>query len=224
MTNKFNMTLLNFSTRDYSGRSFYRYTLTKLILGDDYDPDEVVKNIDTYTGFYKDGTLGQEILFYFIEIYCYDRYNFFFNMANEQYLLLGKVNKDTDIKDTDIKNKKINELLKNKLWISEYPPIDGIIYLDKSNDDGREVSGIETVIFIPDIFLKKIDDIYINDGKNFKSKIKDVSELNPKLIDFNSLFCYLKNLNSHKQKLIGGGYYDKYKKYKNKYLSLKNNF
>jgi hypothetical protein len=221
MTNIYNMDFLNFSATNYSGRSFYRYIMTKMLLGDDYDPVMIVKNFDKHHGFYKDGTLGQEIIFYFIEIYCYDRYNFFNNLSNEQYLLVDPHNKNSK-DEKEEKNNKINELLINKMWRSEYPSIDGVIYVDKSNDNGKEIIGIETVVFIPDIYLTKIDDIYINDGINFKSDLKDVVSKNPDQlrINFNSLSCMLKTLNSPTQIMIGG-YHKKYLKYKNKYLSLK---
>lgn len=217
MTNIFNMTILNFSTSNYSGRSLYRYLFTKIILGDDYEPELIIQNIGEYTGFFKDGTLGQEIIYYFIEIYCYDRYNFFYNMANDEYIL--KKNQLSEEKNT-----KIKELLENELWQEEYPNIDAVMYIDKSMDESKIVIGIETVVFINEVYLKKVKDIYINDGTDFKLDKTLVTNFTNPTINMNKLHCLLKEHNSQNQIMVGGGesYYNKYLKYKNKYLNLKN--
>jgi hypothetical protein len=200
MNNNYTMTFLNFSTLNYSGRSLYRYLLTKIILGDDYDLYIVSNNYSNYYGFYKDGTLGQEIIYYFLEIYCYDRFNFFYNLANEQYLL-------------------INELFENIFWSNEYPSIDGVLYIDKSIDDMKEIYGIETIVFTPEIFLNEINNIYINDGVNFTFDIENVTINNkPININFNILKEWLTHFNSSNQIMVGG------KKYNKKYLLLQKKY
>ena len=215
-TNKYNMTLLNFSTSNYSGRSLYRYILTKFILGNDYNPQIVADNPTKYSGFYKDGTLGQLFIYYFLEVYCYDRFNFFKNMATEDYQLIR------DIRDRDLaKQTKINEFLSNELWLNQYPGIDGVLYMDKSTNDRTVLTGVETVVFVQEIYLTTVDNIYINDGADFKSIKDDVTILTPPTIDMDILKCTLNKLTSNNPIMVGG-YHEKYLKYKKKYLALKN--
>jgi hypothetical protein len=183
-------------------------------LGDDYNQNMVVKNHAKYSGFYKDGTLGQEILYYFIEIYEYDRYNFFKNMANDEYYLINNVD------DIDKVNIKIDEFFSNKYWQNEYPAINGVIYIDKSSDIVSSV-GIETVIFVNELYLQPTNNIYINDGINFKDNKEDVTDTNNDVvINMDALKTKLEGFNINPQIQVGG-HYKKYMKYKNKYMKLK---
>jgi hypothetical protein len=207
--NIYNTTLLNFTTNDYSGRKYFRYLLTILILGNDYKFN-INKN-----QFHSDGTLAQEIIYYFLEVYCYDRYNFFKNLSVNDY------NNNT-LNTLD----NLNELFSNKIWIDEYPPIDGIIYLDFNSKDINY--GIEIVIFINEFNLKEKNSIYINDGENFKEKKDEVTNFNPEInINFKELDKKINNLYPPNiLNIIEGGnyYHNKYNKYYNKYFNKLNSF
>jgi len=211
--NKLNITLLDFSTSNFSGRKYYRYLFTKLILGDDY-------NLQNKTnGFYNDGTLGQEIIYYFLEIYCYDRYNFFKKLAINSYNdeIPQHVQETAPLFPALLAN--INELLVNKNWKNDYPPIDGVTYFDKSPNSKY---GIEIVIYTSEISLELINSIYINDGTNFVNKREDVTVFNPKTIDFIKLekIITLSHKPSNIKIIEGGDYKSKYLKYKKKLNGL----
>jgi hypothetical protein len=118
--------------------------------------------------------------------------------------------------DRDI---KINELFENIFWSNEYPSIDGVLYIDKSIDDMKEIYGIETIVFTPEIFLNEINNIYINDGVNFTFDIENVTINNkPININFNILKEWLTHFNSSNQIMVGG------KKYNKKYLLLQKKY
>ena len=244
--NKYNLTLLNFTSDNYSGRKYFRYLMTKELFGDDYDLSKVSQNYAKYSGFYKDGTVGQEFINYFIEIYAYDRYNFFMNLVKKDY--------ETNIPCTDtiqslpytysikyncIEN-KYDEITENELWSNDYPPFDGIIYIDYTEGSSNSIAGstcelsfdssthcresaVETVIYIPEIYLAIIKNLYMNDGEHFTfNKDEVISTNSNQMIMFAKLESFINDnfINTSNQLLVGGAY-NTYLSNKNKYISLK---
>ena len=220
--------------------------MTKELFGDDYDLSKVSQNYAKYSGFYKDGTVGQEFITYFIEIYAYDRYNFFMNSVKKDY--------ETNIPCTDtiqslpytysikyncIEN-KYDEITENELWSNDYPPFDGIIYIDYTEGSSNSIAGstcelsfdssthcresaIETVIYIPEIYLAIIKNLYMNDGEHFTFNKNEVISTNSnQMIMFAKLESFINDnfINTSNQLLVGGAY-NTYLSNKNKYISLK---
>ncbi len=228
LENNYDMTLLHFSSDDYSGRVYYRYMFTQLLLGDDYDQLEVIQNHSKYTGFYRDGTIGQEIIYYFLEIYNYDRFNFFKEYITRDYVETKKHGSAVHGKEIGPPTSdKLNEMLSSKLWRNEYPAFDAVIYIDHNWEGNTDFAGVEIVVFISEIYLEILESIYINDGTNFtpnKSDVNTVLDPNDIVVDIDKLEQYINNRYVTPDNIImvgGNPYKQKYIKYKGKYMALR---
>lgn len=134
------LTILNFYTADRRGRIQFRREVTQLILGDDYLTKITNFNgQENHIGFFKDKTIGQEIYYYFLEIYNYDRYNYFINSY--------------------IKNNLSEEVVKLSFgeFVStlddDYPDFDGVVYFDTSSFKDIDYPGPEVLIFSAELKL-----------------------------------------------------------------------
>jgi len=131
--NKFKLYLYNFSSPNYKNRYIFRLLITKIILGDDYldilsSPFEYIKH-----GFFEDKTIGQEVYYYFLELYNYDRY---------------KILKSSYDNFFDTFNRETFEEYYNCDQINdEYPPFDDVLYFDNSKYKDMNFPGIECLIF-----------------------------------------------------------------------------
>jgi hypothetical protein len=140
--NKCPLRILKPETKNYSGRYSFRYYLTIMILGDDYKfnfKDEV----------FPDGTLGQEIIYYLLEIYAYDRYHFLFNA----YSKLTAIDPNITLEDF-YGASNIDEV---------YPAMDGVYYYDHSIAKSINIRGTEILIFTPELLLNISEVFYITD-------------------------------------------------------------
>lgn len=141
-TNIFNFHLLDFYSANYFGRQEFRRQITELILGKDYFTKVINNNIygkNKRNGFFPDKTIGQEVFYYMLEIYNYDRYNYLI----DAYKINGMSTKPgsqciDDFIGTDSQ---------------DYPAFDGVIYYDTSSSMKVEYPGPEILIFSADIKL-----------------------------------------------------------------------
>lgn len=136
--NKLKLRILNCDPDNYSGRLIFRQLITKILLGDDYD-------FSFTEGCYKDGSLGQEVIYYLFEIYNYDRY---WLLHKLYYKILKKhiINNPNISFENFYNDKSINII---------YPSIDGIYYYDSSetNIESKNIiiNGTELLVFIPEL-------------------------------------------------------------------------
>jgi hypothetical protein len=160
--NKHSLRILNCYPTDKLGRYFFRLNITKIILGDDY-------SFNFIKGCYKGGCLGQESIYYLLEIYNYDRYYNLFNMYS-------KINTNIDNLHINLPSKYSFENFYNNPAVNTYyPSLDGLYYHDDSNipdiNININVHGTELLIFIPELLLNIISSKFIDDIINDKSII-----------------------------------------------------
>jgi hypothetical protein len=169
--------------------------------------------------------LGQEIINYFIEIYEYDRYNFFDKIAKTYYQKIRNHAYDVMLYDDKIIT-KISELFSNKYWKKEYPPLNGVLYMDVSDNGSNQIYGVETLIFVNELILNNIKSIYINDGYHFVDNKSNVTNTdNNVFIHINLLATYLdRHIDASKYVSIGGmnKSINKFNKYNKKINNLIN--
>jgi hypothetical protein len=225
--NKLPLHIYNFSSENYKNRYLFRNIITKLILGDDFYDVIFNFNFKPEHGFFKDYTIGQEVYYYFLEKYNYSRHSYLLNSYNK---FVSNFNKD--IYEEFYNNEEIN---------NEYPPIDGVLYFDHSIYDRIDYPGIECLIFNKENVTKikgnkfAFDNTYY-DSNSFVGVIDKflIFIQNPTIstpidnvcINFNTLqnlskIPPLPSMSALSQNSVGG-YYNKYLKYKHKYLELKN--
>lgn len=152
--NKHILRILYCYPTDKLGRYFFRLNITKIILGDDY-------SFNFKEGCYKDGCLGQESIYYLLEIYNYDRYYTLFSMYN-------KIKTNTDELYINLPSKYSFDNFYNSNAVNTYyPSLDGLYYHDDSNipdiNININVHGTELLIFIPELLLNIISSKFIND-------------------------------------------------------------
>jgi hypothetical protein len=146
------------------GRYFFRKAITKILLGEDY-------TFNLRDGCYKDGCLGQEIIYYFLEIYNYDRY------YNLQMLFNNLKNNNEYELHINLPDKYTFEEFYNDESVNiYYPSLDGLYYHDDSSMkvDGTEISvhGTEIVTFIPEKLFDISSSIFINNIINSTELVK----------------------------------------------------
>ena len=152
--NNHKLRILYCNPKNKLGRLFFRKAITKIILGEDY-------KFDFKEGCYQDGCLGQEIIYYFLEIYNYDRYHKLTDLFDD-------LNKDKEKLHINLPpDYKFEQFYNDESVNIEYPSLDGIYYHDDSsvNIDKQDipVHGTEIIIFIPDKFFNIESSIFIND-------------------------------------------------------------
>jgi hypothetical protein len=203
--NKLPVCIYDFSGDNYKNRFIFRKIVTKLILGEDFFTKIIVDNLNPIEGFFKDNTIGQEIYYYFLEIYNYDRYNFLLKSYNS---FISNFNRGL-----------FEEFLNSPEINREYPPFDGVLYFDHSIHNNIQYPGTECLLFIKEI-ITKIFGIKCAFNNKFYNSLQFVDAIN----DFN---MYLDNPNDLVPikdvcKEFNNIYKNKYLKYKKKYLTLAN--
>lgn len=181
--NKLKVSILNCNADNYIGRYVFRKKITEIILGDDYNFD--IQNNETYM----DGSLGQEVIYYFLEIYNYDRFNELNHIYHE--FLNKNLSVNTNISFENFYNDK----LINKI----YPSIDGVYYYDQNKfiDKNRaeyNIHGTEIVIFTPDLCMNLYSVHYFN-ILNDKITFKDTKTLDEQINNLKNLIDNYDNLN-----------------------------
>ena len=132
-TNQFKLCLYNFTSNNYNNRFIFRTMITKLILGDDYFDVIIQNQFKPTIGFFKDYTVGQEVYYYFLELYNYDRMNFIKNSFDNFFNSFNKGIFEKYYNNDDINN--------------TYPPFDGVLYFDNSEYDNINYPGTECLLF-----------------------------------------------------------------------------
>jgi hypothetical protein len=135
--NEFDLYFFDFSSKDYIGRAAFRHYITGLILGSDYYDILLTYKTNIDTGVFADKTIGQEIYYYYLEVYNYDRFHYFKNMHNKS--------------PNKFNSKVFSEYYNNQYFHDIYPPLDGVMYFDHSSNNNVQYPGIEFGIFIPEI-------------------------------------------------------------------------
>jgi hypothetical protein len=204
--------LYDFTSSNYKNRYIFRTIVTKLILGTDYFDKIIIHNIKPTVEFFKDYTIGQEIYYYFLELYNYDRNKYLLHSFNTF---------------TSVFNKgKFEEFYNSAEVIDSYPPFDGVLYFDHAIHNNIDYPGTECFIFNKELVTK-----FVGSKFNFNNTFYKSPDINNAINDFITYLANPTDLtpmtniceNFDKQQ-IGGDYYkNKYLKYKKKYNYLKYN-
>ena len=204
--NKLPVCIYDFTGTNYKNRYIFRKLITKLILGEDFFTKIIVNNLNPIEGFFKDNTIGQEIYYYFLEIYNYDRYNFLLKSFNSFSSNFNRGN--------------FEEFFNSPETNKDYPPFDGVLYFDHSKHDNLDYPGTECLLFNKEIITK-----LIGIKCAFNNKFYNSTEMINAIDDFN---IYLDNptdikiINNVCKEFDTANYKIKYLKYKQKYINLKN--
>ena len=163
--------IYDFSSNNYKNRYVFRKFITELILGPDSTDKIINNNLSVQIGFFRDDTIGQEIYYYFLEIYNYDRYNRLLNSYNSFSSTFNK--------------SSFNEFCNDEMIITMYPPFDGVLYFDHSTYKNVNYPGTECLLFNNELNVTLYGILFV-----FNNKFYNANSVKTSLDDF---LNYIKN-------------------------------